>query len=638
VCGLAGFWSGKPCNAGELTRTVRVMVETLACRGPDDSGVWVDSAAGLAFGFRRLAVLELSTLGRQPMVSESGRYVVIFNGEIYNFQELRCELAGLGYQFRGGSDTEVILASVEEWGFDEAIPQFNGMFAIALWDFKDRTLCLARDHLGIKPLYYGRTGDTLFFASELKAFRAIPAFRPEVDPRAAALFFRHGFIPGPWSIYRGVRKLQPGCMVTFRQPTDSTIPRAYWSLKHVTRLGMTDPFRGTECDAVRELEILLRDSVRRQVVADVPLGVFLSGGIDSSLIVALMRDRSNAPVRTFTASFGEKGFNEAPHAIAVVDRFRTDHTELPVTPDAALGIIPLLPTIFDEPFADASQIPVHLLSRRAREHVTVCLSGEGGDELFGGYTHYRDSPAMRRRTDAVPRPFRFAAGLTAQAAAVALKQLPTRPALRIGGSLTAHSRFLLAESEFDLICMHNSYWSTGAKGITDAFPYVHPLDGSFPSGLDYVDELMFYDNAVGLPDCMLTKVDRAASSVGLEVRVPLLDRGVVEFAWRLRNHWKLRRPGQGKWILRELLRRYLPEDMADRPKQGFSVPIAAWLRGPLRDWAESLLTPKRLEESGLKKEPVLTAWNELLRSDYDWETLIWIVIVYQAWRERWDHN
>lgn len=638
MCGLAGFWSGKPGEDEELSRTVAAMSDTLAHRGPDDSGVWVDPAVGLAFGFRRLAVLELSPLGHQPMTSESGRYVVIFNGEIYNFQDLRSELAGRGHRFQGRSDTEVILASVEEWGVEVAVSRFNGMFAIALWDCADRTLTLARDPLGIKPLYYGRTGDTLLFASELKAFRAHTAFHPEVDPGAMALYFRHGFIPGPWSIYRGVRKLEPGCMVTFRQPTDSAVPRAYWSLTRAVRKGINDPFYGSEVEACRELELLLRDAVRRQMVADVPLGVFLSGGIDSSILVALMRDQSSVPVRTFTASFREKRFDEAPHAAKVADNFGTDHTELSVTPDAALGVIPLLPAMYDEPFADVSQIPVHLLSSLVRKHVTVCLSGEGGDELFGGYTHYWDSPAMRRRTEIVPFPFRFLAGVTARSTGRVLKEFPGCLPRRVGGSLTAHSDFLLAGSEFDLVSMHNSYWPSGDRGIVKASPYPHRLAGFFPHELDYTGQLMFYDTAVGLPDGLLTKVDRAGSFASLEVRVPLLDPGVVEFAWRLPARFKLRPPGHGKWILRSLLRRYFPGEIADRPKQGFSVPIAAWLRGALRDWAESLLAPGRLKDSGLRAGPVREAWNELLCSDCEWEPRIWIVIVYQAWRERWGRD
>lgn len=612
-----------------------MMSDTPACRGPDDCGVWVDPAAGLAFGFRRLAVLELSSPGHQPMVSESGRYAVIFNGKIYNFSDLRSELERLGHIFRGRSDSEVILAAVEAWGVENAVQRFNGMFAVAIWDSVDRALSFARDHLGIKPLYYGRTGDVLFFASELKALRANPAFTPEIDPGSLALYFRHGFIPGSYSIYRGVRKLQPGCIITFNQPTDSPQPVAYWSLDQTVQKGLADPFRGTESDACRHLDLLLRDAIRRQRIADVPLGVFLSGGIDSSLLVALMRDESEDPVRTFAVAFAEEGFNEAPHAARVARYLRSDHTELLVTPESTLATVPLLPDMYDEPLADPSQIPTYLLSRLARNHVTVCLSGEGGDELFGGYSHYRDLSAIRRRMGIVPDAFRPVAGLAARTAGSVLKGLPGCAARRVGGSLMAHSSLLMAESAYDPASMHSSYWYTEEDLPAKGSPHPHTAVCSCPPGLDYPGMLMYYDTKIKLPGGLLTKVDRASSSTGLETRVPLLDTRVVEFAWRLPNQFKLRNFRQGKWILRELLRRYLPAEIAERPKQGFSVPIATWLRGPLRDWAESLLAPNRLRDSGLREKPIRAEWDNLLGSTYEWEMRVWIVIVYQAWRERW---
>lgn len=635
MCGLTGFWSGGRGNVDELAHLAGTMAEVLAHRGPDDSGVWVDAGCSLAFGFRRLAILELSPLGSQPMVSASGRYVIVFNGEIYNFEILRSELQSLGHLFRGRSDTEVLLAAIEEWGFAKSLVLLDGMFAIAVWDREERSLSLARDHLGIKPLYYGLARDTLLFASELKAFEPHPKFQPEVDSAALALYFRHGFIPSPYSIFRGIRKLGPGCFVTFRHPAQPAAPEAYWSMEEVVGRGKQHPFTGHEEDALDELELLMRNSVRRRMIAEVPLGAFLSGGIDSSLIVALMQAQSCRASRTFTIAFEEERFNEAPYAASVANYLGTEHEELTATPAEALNLIPSLPSMFDEPFADVSQIPTHLASLLTRGYVKVCLSGDGGDELFGGYSHYWTSPAMRHSVEKIPAFMRPYFGIAARKLGAWLQGFSGREPRRIGGSLAARSDFFLAGSESDLIKIHNSYWAGNENTIGMLPDFLDDSSAVFSSELDYMDRLMIYDSLVGLPDNMLTKVDRASSRAGLEVRVPLLDIRIVEFARRLPARWKVRGYGQGKWILRQLLRRYLPSELVERPKQGFGVPIATWLRGPLRDWAESLLCPKLLESSGIRVTPVRNEWKNLLRSGCEWEPRIWIILAYQAWRMRW---
>ncbi len=614
------------------------MSATLRHRGPDDAGHWVDASTGVAFGFRRLAILDLSPLGHQPMVSESGRYVVVFNGEIYNFKELRAELEGHGHRFRGGSDTEVILAAAEQWGFQTAVKRFNGMFAIGLWDRQERMLSLARDPLGIKPMYYGWAGKVLLFGSELKALRAHPAFVPGLNRGAAALYLRHGFVPGPYCIYRDVFKLQPGCLLILRSPEERAQPGPYWCLKTVVERAMADPFPGGEDEAIDELDRLVRQAVRRQMVADVPLGAFLSGGINSSLVTALMQAQSGKRIRTFTAGFTEHEYDESPQAAAVAAHLGTDHTRLLITGEEGRALVPTLPSMYDEPFADSSQIPTHLICRATRRHVTVCLSGDGGDELFGGYSQYSALPTKVLWLERIPPACRPSCRVMARGLGTVLRQSRIDRLQRLAGAFEIRSDYLRARSDLDFILIRYSYWrdGRGMPPVAGELPYSLVNAGAYPRDLDCLSKLMFINTAMGLPDNMLTKVDRASSWVSLEVRVPLLDQELAAFAWRLPPGMKVRSYGHGKWLLRQLLYRYVPQKLVDRPKQGFGVPLAVWLRGPLREWAEELLSKERLQESGVfAPGPVLREWRGLLRSSATWEARIWIVLSFQAWWNRW---
>ena len=638
MCGIAGFWSEPTCGKTDLEHRVAIMATVLAHRGPDDSGTWTDAACGLAFGFRRLAILDVTPLGHQPMVSVSGRYVVVFNGEIYNFRELRLELESRGHAFRGCSDTEVILASFEEWGFENALLKFNGMFALALWDRQSRNLSLARDHLGIKPLYYGWAGGTFMFGSELKALRAHPNFLAEVDRGALSLYIRHSFVPGPHSIYRDTFKVEPGHSVTLHAPGERAAPKPYWSLQAVAEQGVASPDRRGEIEIIQDLDTLLRDAVKRQMVADVPLGAFLSGGIDSSLIVALMQSQSNRPVRTFSIGFEEKAFDETQHARAVAKYLGTEHTELYVSPGEAQDLIPQLPNIYDEPFGDSSGIPTSLLARLTRRHVTVSLSGDGGDELFGGYWQYWEMPRKWRNVNRVPVCFRGALARSMGVLGRGLGQVDSPLARRASRSLCSRAPYYAVHDPDAFIRLRLSYWSQATSLVlggsepcfwlneTGAGPTIEPLAHRF----------MFIDSLFGLPEDMLTKVDRASSAVSLEVRVPLLDHRVAAFAWRLPMEMKVRSETQSKWVLRALLRRYVPAELFERPKQGFGVPIAQWLRGPLRDWAETLLNEERLRREGfLDPVRVRLQWQRLLKGRYEWENKMWIILMFQAWRERW---
>jgi asparagine synthase (glutamine-hydrolysing) len=627
------------------------MADQLVHRGPDDSGTWADPAAGLGFGFRRLSILDLSPAGHQPLCSASGRYVIVFNGEVYNFGELRAELEPLGHHFRGHSDTEVMLAAIEEWGLEDALRRFVGMFAFALWSGRDRVLHLVRDRLGIKPLYYGFAGSVLLFASELKAIHAYPGFTGEIDHNALALLMRHNYIPHPYSIYRGVSKLPPGCLISFpfdhRQDPAQASPRPYWSLREVAERGAREPFRGSEEEAREELDSLLRESVRLRMIADVPLGAFLSGGIDSSTVLALMQAQSTRPVKTFTIGFEDASYNEAAFAKPVAAHLGADHTELYVTPEEARAVVPKLPALFDEPFADSSQIPTHLISVLARRQVTVSLSGDGGDELFGGYTHYTRAPWLWDRVRWIPRPLR-----RALAAAIAWPDTATYNRF-LGGSrpiFSQHARpgtagekihklaqALAVGDSWELHRHFSSHWKRPAELVIGAEepPTLFTDSRRQPALSDFVQRMLVADALSYLPDDILTKVDRASMGVSLEVRVPILDHRVVEFACHLPLDMKIRH-GQGKWLLRQVLHRYVPPAKIERPKMGFSAPIGAWLRGPLRDWAEALLAEERLRREGyLQPQPIRKVWAEHLSGDRDAQDMLWDVLMFQAWLERW---
>lgn len=644
MCGIAGFW-GAVVREEELVCNIRAMTDTLSHRGPDDDGIWTDEATGLALGFRRLAIVDLSFDGHQPMRSKSGRYVITFNGEVYNFIELRHELEARGHNFRGHSDTEVVLAAAEQWGLKDAVDRFVGMFAFALWDCKERSLSLVRDRLGIKPLYYGWMAQTLIWGSELKALRPHPSFRLEIDRGALALYMRHSYVPGPHTIYRGICQLTPGSIVTLKSPTERQPAIPYWSAREVAERGVRERFRGSDQEAVGELDGLLRQAVGLRMIADVPLGAFLSGGIDSSTVVALMQAQSSRPIKTFSIGFHEDGFNEAHHALEVARHLGTDHTELYVTPAEARDVIPCLPDIYDEPFADASQIPTVLVSRLTRRSVTVALSGDGGDEVFAGYGRYFTGADLWKRVGLLPVAVRgaLARGITAASPstydrvlshvpfeAQATRHVSGHRLHRLAGALSAPNRQLLYRSVV-------SQEQNPSSLLMDAYePYSALSDAaSLPALSGFLEEMQYLDTVTYLPDDILTKVDRASMSVSLEARVPLLDHRVVEFAWRLPPDLKVR-DGQGKWPLRQVLYQYVPQSLVERPKMGFGVPIASWLRGPLQDWAAPLLDEKRLVEQGLfQPAAVRQKWQQHLSGSHNWEGILWSVLMFQAWVARW---
>ncbi|MFL6244841.1 MAG: asparagine synthase (glutamine-hydrolyzing) [Thermoanaerobaculia bacterium] len=635
MCGIAGFLDPRPAIApAEWPAILASMRNAIRHRGPDDEGDLIDRESGLGFAFRRLSIIDLSPLGHQPMESADRRYAIIFNGEIYNFEALRAELQALSHTFRGRSDTEVMLAAFTEWGVVEATRRFNGMFAYALWDRHEKALYLGRDRGGEKPLYYGWSGGVFLFGSELKALRAHPAFDASIDRDALAEYLRWGYIAHPQSIHTSVRKVVPGTIVRVpaRERAEAEI-LPYWSLRAAAEAGCASPFQGTFNEAVDELERLLSDSVKLRMIADVPLGAFLSGGIDSSLIVSLMRQTSR--VKTFSIGFTEAQYDEAPFARAVARHLGTDHTEAIVSPREAMDVIPGLPSMFDEPFGDSSQIPTHLVSRIARQSVTVALSGDAGDELFGGYNHY-----FWARTGLVPGPVRRLAGRGLESLSDEQWQsaygavsglLPRRfRHLAAGQKILKLARVMRAPDEriYDAMV---TQWSgnevLGRTAPTDASDAV-PACVTNP-----VEQMMFRELVTYLPGDILTKVDRASMAVSLETRVPMLDHRVIEFAWRLPLHWKIH-GRTGKWILRRLLDRYVPPAFVDRPKMGFAVPIGEWLRGPFRGWAEALLDERRLQQEGfLDPGPIRQRWSEFLAGRGAWHNHLWSVLMFQAWLE-----
>lgn len=644
MCGLAGFLDTREI-AGEPL--IAPMLEALTHRGPDDAGVFRD--AGLVLGHRRLSVLDLSPEGHQPMVSACGRYVMAFNGEVYNHAALREALDAEGpTSWRGHSDTEVMLAAVARWGLEAALGRFVGMFAFALWDRQARRLSLARDRLGEKPLYYGWQDGVFLFASELKALRAHPAWRGGVAPGALALFMRHGFVPTPLSIHPGIYKLPPGTWLALDEGTSPgalPAPSPYWSLSSVIEAGRAAPFAGSEQEAIDALERHLGEAVALQRVADVPLGAFLSGGIDSSVVVALMQSQAWAlgqePVRTYTIGFHEKAYDEAGHAEAVARHLGTRHTALYVSPEDAQAVIPRLPWLYDEPFADVSQIPTYLVCALARREVTVALSGDGGDELFGGYERYRLAGAPGALVEQVPASLRRLFGRTLSAVPLAawdalFARLPARLRVKRAGDRVHKLAQLLAEADFDAVYRGAmSHWS-GPEALVRGLDSGEPLTvlsgaGGLPPSLSRLQRMMARDTLMYLPDDILVKVDRAAMAVSLETRVPLLDHRLVEFAWSLPEHYR-RRDGQGKWLLRQVLWRHVPRALIERPKMGFGVPIGEWLRGPLRDWAEDLLDPARLAREGyLAPEPVRRAWAEHVSGARNRAYPLWNVLMFQSW-------
>ncbi len=640
MCGLAGFVTLNPTTRDELARTVDAMAQTLYTRGPDDSGRWVDESTGVALGFRRLSIVDLTADGHQPMSSSDGRYVIVFNGEIYNFKDLRRELERKGHRFVGHSDTAVMLAAFLEYGVEAAVRMFNGMFAFALWDRKERALFLGRDRVGKKPMYFGWIGNTFAFGSELKALRRQPDFAAGIDSDAVSQFVRFGYVPAPRSIYRGIRKLPPATLLKlddFRRGAEPA-QSCFWSAEEVARDAMNHRFAGTEREAVEELDRLMRDAVGRRMVADVPLGAFLSGGIDSSVVVSLMQAQSSVPVRTFSIGFREDAYNEAGFAAAVSRHLGTSHTELYVTPGEAMAVIPQLPEMYDEPFADVSQIPTYLVSRLARSSVTVSLSGDGGDELFGGYNRYswgnriwdvlRWMPLSARRAVAHGV---LAVSPEGWSKAFAAVPRSVRPA-NAGDKLHKLAGVLDVASRQQMYARLTSHW----KG-SDPVVAAHRAAAGAAASEEWIDlssfteSMMYLDFITYLPDDILVKLDRATMAVSLEGRAPFLDYRVVEFAWRLPLHMKVR-AGEGKWIVRRLLEKYVPNELFERPKMGFGVPIDAWLRGPLRPWAEDLLDENRLRREGFfSPEIVRERWNDHLSGRRSWQYDLWNILMFQAW-------
>lgn len=649
MCGIAGYWQ-RDCSDTSIALS---MAEAIVTRGPNDFGVWSERESGIALAHRRLSILDLSPAGHQPMVSYCGRYVLVFNGEVYNHLSLRSLLEEnlKGFSWRGHSDTETLIECFAAWGVEKTIGMAVGMFSFALWDTKDKLLTLARDRLGEKPLYWGWSDDFLIFASELKAIKAHPGFKAEINRDSLTLFLRHGYVPAPYSIYRSIQKLMPGHFIEITLGGDISVSksansRVYWSVNDVVKEGLIRPFSGSASDAVDVLEAQLKASVSDQMLSDVSLGAFLSGGIDSSTIVALMQSQTRTPVKTFTIGFDENGYNEAIHAKAVARHLGTNHTELYVQPNDALAVIPELPTIYCEPFADSSQIPTFLVSQLAKQHVTVALSGDGGDELFGGYNRYMAVQKVWNPLMKMPEFVRIlaAAGLNSLSPASWDKifehlkpVLPKRYQLSIPGEKARKlGEVLRLKDGASFYRQLTSHWSDPESLVINGKePLTQITDNNSWAETDSLEHFMMaLDAKTYMSDDILTKVDRAAMACSLETRVPMLDHRVFELAWRMPLSYKVRE-GQGKWLLRQVLYRYVPKELIERPKMGFGIPLDSWLRGPLKAWAEALLDEQRLRNEGyLNPAPIRQLWNEHLSGKKNWQYHLWNVLMFQAWLEK----
>ena len=638
MCGFAGFVGFSQFLTDQIGSIASHMGEAILHRGPDDFGIWHDNEAEVVLTHRRLSILDLSSAGHQPMISPSGQFVIVFNGEIYNHLDLREQLGVSSWQ--GHSDSETLLAGIDAWGLEQTLLKCVGMFAFALWDREKKSLYLARDRIGEKPLYYGWQKDIFLFGSELKALKAHPSFEGEIDRGSIALQLRHNCIPAPYSIYNGIKKLLPGTFVKLTVDSQQFVERElpepifYWSLEETVNRGLDSVFEGGDSKAINTLDKLLSDSIRQQMIADVPLGAFLSGGVDSSAVVALMQKQSSLPVKTFSIGFNERNYDEAIYAKEVANYLGTDHTELYVAAQQAMDVIDRLPQLYDEPFSDSSQIPTFLVAEMARQHVKVSLSGDGGDELFGGYNRYFKTHLWWNKVNAIPKPIR-------QMISKGLLTIPPGVWDRAGyivagvsGNTVAKLAGVLSvEDGVSLYRYFTTHWDDpaavvigGKEGKTEV------SDPSIELG-HIAEQMMAMDTLTYLPDDILTKVDRAAMGVSLESRIPLLDHRVVEFAWQLPLSMKIRH-GQGKWILRQLLYQYVPKKLIERPKMGFGVPIDSWLRGPLRDWAESLLGESRLRQEGyLYPAPIRKKWEEHLSGKRNWQYHLWDVLMFQAWLE-----
>ncbi len=642
MCGIAGFLTPPSASsAAQVEHLAQAMGNALAHRGPDDNGIWNDAEAGIGLAHRRLSIVDLSPAGHQPMISADRRYVITYNGEVYNHQTIRPELEARGVRFRGHSDTEVMVEAFSAFGIEPTVKRLIGMFTIGIWDRRDRTLTLIRDRLGIKPIYWAKLGGLFLFGSELKALRTHPGWTARIDRNAIASFMRHNYVPGPHSIYEGVHKLEPGSILTLPWGGEPHISR-YWDAKSIARAGISSPVEASDAELTDRLETLLKDAIHRRMIADVPLGAFLSGGIDSSTVVALMQTANIAHVRTFTIGFDIPGFDEAPYAAAIARHLDTHHTELTVTSQEARDVIPRLPEMFDEPFADSSQIPTYLLSAMTRKHVTVALSGDGGDELFAGYNRYKLAARMWAGLSLLPRQVRqrIAASIISISPdrwSRLLSFLPAsvRPS-QIGDKIHKFASVLGLPDGNAVYRRLVTHWEPSEvmpgteeyKGVLWDQEFMKKIPG-------FLEQMQLMDLITYLPDDILTKVDRTSMAVALEARVPLLDHRVVEFSWQLPQTAKIR-GNTTKWLLRQVLDRHIPKHLIDRPKMGFGVPLGEWLRGPLRDWAETFLDERRLREAGLlDAKRVRQYWREHLDGGRNWQYLIWDVLMLETWRERW---
>lgn len=645
MCGLTGFWDFKRSHPSPLQPIVQAMSARIQERGPDSAGDWCDEALGLALGHQRLAIVDLSPAGHQPMVSASQASILAYNGEIYNAAELRKELVALGSVFRGHSDTEVILEACERWGVLETCQRLIGMFAFAFWDRKNQVLSLARDRLGIKPLYYGFHRGIFFFGSQIKIFQAHPNWKPILNKQALVSYFRFGYVPSPLSIFEGIQKLPPGNVLYIDQAhalSQTITLERFWDLQKIASAGQQNPYSFSDIQAIDALDALLQDAVKRRMIADVPLGAFLSGGIDSSTVATFMQSSSNRPIQTFSIGFQEAGYNEAQHAAMVAKHLGTEHHELYLSSHETLGIIPQIPKFFDEPFADSSQIPTFCVSHLARQHVKVALSGDGGDELFAGYNRYVTSKRIWGNLRPLPYGLRhlFARGIFAlspQSWDRVLSCLPTAwnyP--QMGDKVHKFANILAAKNRQMFYKTLVSHWQDPASLVNNTTENsVYPWSESEDLFAHYpmIESLQLMDTLTYLPDDILTKVDRASMAVGLEARVPLLDHRLVEFAWHLPMRFKIRNQ-QSKWLLRQVLARYVPAYLIDRPKMGFGIPLDHWLRGALRPWAETLLSSEKLEADGiLNPLPIRQKWAEHLSGKRNWQSSLWAVLMFQAWKE-----
>ena len=653
MCGLTGFITkSKRFLKIEIDQILSNMNATNIHRGPDSQGLWSDPNSGVWLGHQRLAVIDLTSVGHQPMKSASNRYVIIFNGEIYNHLYLRraIETARKAPKWRGHSDTETLLAAFDAWGIKSTLKKVNGMFAFAVWDKQKAILNLARDRLGEKPLYYGWQGTddnaVFLFSSELQALRKHPIFEPKIDRSSLSLQLRYNYIPSPYSIYEGIKKLPPGSLLEVSLKQRKPKVWKYWSGAEAAQSGSRNIFIGSNVKAIDLLEKLLKDAVNKQMTSDVPLGAFLSGGVDSSTIVALMQSQSKNPVKTFTIGFDDKDYNEAVYSKSVAKHLGTDHSELYVTPEQARNVIPNLADIYDEPFSDASQIPTFLLAQLARQHVKVALSGDGGDELFCGYNRYKITENLWKRIEILPIHMRKFLGLALTSVSPnkwnklvsilsSVMSLSTR-FTNLGEKLHKGAGVITSNSVDDLYLGLVSHWQNPEAVVINGDEPPTLLTQNIPtfSGLNDIQRMMALDMLTYLPDDILTKVDRAAMSVSLETRIPFLDHRVVEFAWTLPQSMKLRE-GQTKWILRQVLYRHIPRSLIERPKMGFEVPIANWLRGPLREWAESLLNESRLNQEGFfYSKPIRQKWAQHLSGQRNWQYHLWSILMFQAWLEK----